>query len=160
MNKQELLSMSEDERVMVINDMLKEDSVTKVEDVANRIGMSSSSLGKLMTEGSYCYSRAFKQYVLRESKKVTMDKNEIVKYIQENYQTIKRLVEKETKNENNVLVLSQEVVQVNSEYVIRNTKVPKNVNDQFTKLCEEKYQYLKLQDILGQAMWEFIEKYR
>lgn len=163
MNKHELLSMSEEERVKAINEMLLEKDVTKVEDVAIKIGISPSTLGKLMTqEGQYSYSRSFKQYVPREGKNsnVTQDKNEVVKYLQENYQLIKRLLDRESKTDtDNVLVLSPKVVQSSSEYVVRNTKVGKSVNEQFTKLCEEKFSYLKMQDLLAQAMVEFTEKY-
>lgn len=163
MNKQELLSMKIEERVKAINEMLLEEGVTKVEDVANKIGVSSSFLGKLLTQdGLYCYSRAYKQYVPRERKdsKVTFEKNEVIKYLQENYHAIKRLIDRELKTESdNVLVLSSKVVQFSSEYVVRNTKVTKTVNDEFTKLCEEKFSFLKLQDLLAQAMLEFTEKY-
>lgn len=163
MNKQELLSMKEEERVKVINEMLLEKGVTKVEDVANKIGISASNLGKIMTqEGLYCCSRSFKQYVPRERNdfNVTLDKNEVVKYLQENYHAIKKLIDRELKTESDkVLVLSPKVVQSSSEYVVRNTKVGKSVNEQFTKLCEEKFSYLKMQDLLAQAMLEFTEKY-
>ncbi|WP_419957977.1 hypothetical protein [Psychrobacillus psychrotolerans] len=161
MNQQELMTMSEVERVEFINQMLREPSIKRLAEVASKIGMSSSSLGKKMTEGAYTYSRSLKQYILRDDNEGTLNKEEVMKFLQENYGLLKALIEREQKIDSmTVLSLSPEVVKTKGDYIVKNTKIPSEINDQFSRLCEEKFSYLKLQDLLSQALWEFVIKYR
>lgn len=159
MNQLEFMSKNEVERVKSINQMLREPGVEKIADVASMLGMSSSTLSKKMTERDYTYSRSLKQYVLRDEKQDGISKEDVMKYLQENHITLKALIEREQRSDKAVLVLSPEVV-TKGEYVVKNTRIPVAISDQFAQLCADKYAYLKLQDTLAQAIWEFVIKYR
>ncbi|SFQ61908.1 hypothetical protein SAMN05421670_3008 [Psychrobacillus psychrotolerans] len=159
MKQQEFLKMEEEERVSFINQLLVDTNASKLADISKEVGMSPSSFSKKMSEGAYMYSRSMKQYVPKGKSNNSVSTEEVINFIKENFQDLKGLIERGKNIEEDVLVLSPEVI-VKGDNIVKNIRIPKYVNDQFAKLCEDKFSYLKLQDIQAQALWDFVKRFK
>lgn len=162
MNQQEFLKMEEEERVSFVNQMLIETNAAKLADISMKVGMSASTFSKKMSEGAFVYSRSMKQYVPKYSKDTcdnSVTTEEVISFLKAHFQTLKGVIDQRKNNEEQVLVLSQEIIG-KGEHVVKNIRIPKHVNDRFAKLCEDKFSYLKLQDIHAQALCDFIVRYK
>lgn len=159
MKQQEFLKMDEEERVSFINQLLVDKNPSKLASISIEVGMNPSTFSKKMSEGSYMYSRSMKQYVPKGKSNNSVSTEEVINFFKENFQNLKELIEQGKNSEEQGLVLSQEVIGKGG-HVVKNIRIPKYVNERFAKLCEEKFSYLKLQDIHAQALWDFIQRYK
>lgn len=162
MNTQQFLKMNEEDRVNLVNKMLCEENVNTISHVAAEIGLSSASLSKKITEdGKYVYSRRMKQYIPRSGEPGHLKKDDAIHFILGNLEQLKKMVEREKElKTSSMLVLSPEVVGKSDEYIVRNTKIPSSISEEFMKLSEDKFSFLRLQDLYAQALWDFVMKYR
>lgn len=159
MKQQEFLKMNEEERVSFINQMLVETNASKLADISMRVGMTPSTFSKKMSEGDYRYSRSMKQYIRKDRNDISMSTEEVISFFKENFQSLKEVIERGKTNEEEVFVLSPEVIE-KGDYTVKNIRIPKFVNEQFSKLCEDKFSYLRLQDIQAQALWDFVKRFK
>ncbi|WHY86319.1 hypothetical protein QNH39_27770 [Neobacillus novalis] len=58
---------------------------------------------------------------------------------------------------NQELVINREVLKMG--FTNRTFKLNDNVFTCFTNFCKEQYPQYRIQDLIGQALWEFVKKY-
>src|SRR5699024_10599940 len=130
--------------------------------VATEIGMKYSRFTKLMQEDDYGYIKRDNQYYksIRDDHKmlhnVETDIDELA-YIKENLSTIKELIE--LRKDNSDLLLDKRIYHSSSKHVTKNFRISDEIYKQFTRICNEQYPHLKIQDIVSQLLLDFIDKH-
>lgn len=160
MNMQQFLSMDVTDQVQWANTEFQSGKYATVSALAETLGMSSSTFGKTFTSGGYVISRAIKQYISKEERS-QLGKEEAIKFVIDNYEELTSLITGHSQRRTIAsLELADQVIKSRGELITKNVKIPIHVNELFTNLCDEKYSYLKQQDLIAQALYEFVEKYR
>ncbi|HLR79162.1 MAG TPA: hypothetical protein VK119_01015 [Bacillota bacterium] len=161
MNIDKFTSLTAKQRVNIVNNLLKREGF-RLQEVAKEIGMKYSSFTKLMQEDDYVYIKRDNQYYkfIRDEKKmlnnVETDNDEIA-YIKENFSTLKELIE--LRKDNSDLLLDKRIYHSSSKHVTKNFRISDEIYKQFTRICNEQYPHLKIQDIVSQLLLDFIDKH-
>ena len=87
----------------------------------------------------------------------TNDYREELLFLKTNLDILKKLTS--SCEEGQFLVLDKQIYDPNARFVNKNIKVNQQVYEQFTKLCDSKFRHLKIQDLIAQALLDFIYKY-
>lgn len=157
MNEIKFRKMSSEEQVTWINQRLQ-DTGNKVEEVAKEIGISSSSLSSLMKEGGCRYSRAMKQYIpiaeVQQSKKA--NEEEFLSFLIDNAGVIHKIIDE---NSSKQLTFDSSIYQTGDTFTSRTVKIKTNTFNEFQTLLKDKYPQFRFQDMLTQAIIDFIKKY-
>lgn len=82
--------------------------------------------------------------------------NEDLTYLLEHIDILKKLI---TTYEENVFILHPRIYSKDNTYSIKSIKVNDQVYNQFTQMWEDRFSYLKLQDLLSQCIIEFVERH-
>lgn len=82
--------------------------------------------------------------------------NEDLAYLLEHIDILKKLI---TTYEENVFILHPQIYAKNNSYSIKSIKVNDHIYHQFTEMWEDRFSYLKLQDLLSQCLIEFVERH-
>ncbi|TKH60184.1 hypothetical protein FC679_19980 [Bacillus cereus] len=127
-----------------------------------RLNVNYSTFTKTMQQGNYIYVKRRNQYFkfidTEEAKEEVnsikfeeelqfsrehMDKLKTVLYISES-----------------VLILDEEVYAKDITMVVKSVKVNEKIYNRFAELCEERFNHLKMKDLISQAMLDFYIKYK
>lgn len=159
LNKDEFYSMEPDVRVNHINKMLLNRSLNEV---AKEIGIPSSSFSKEMTNGDYVYIKRENQYYkfVRDLKDVqsSITNNDTTLYLNQNIKTIKEIVS--LFQHHTPLILDEKIYSKQSTYTTKSLKMNSLVYSEFVEFCENNYPLYRLQDLVAQALLDFIQRYR
>ncbi|MFK5707523.1 hypothetical protein [Lysinibacillus boronitolerans] len=166
MNKDKFFTMDVDKRVEEINKMLIN---SDLKGVAEALGLAYSTFTKEMQKQDFVYIARENQYFkfirdkeslgnAKPSDKATIGFQEELTFIKENLETLKNLVS--TVNEKPTLFLDKEIYNTKARYVNKNLKLNENIYDKFSKLCENQFPHLKVQDLIAQSLLEFINTYQ
>ncbi|MFD2618378.1 hypothetical protein [Terrilactibacillus laevilacticus] len=151
-------------RVLMVNDMLGKEKTDALKNVAAKLQLNYSSFTKEMRNGGFNYNQAKRQYEkvisIEEYQKVrsglgTEDKNEVLFYLAEHFEELKRLLS----DSDNMLVLDKQVYDPNSKLAVKSIKVNNDIYEQFINLCEAQFPHLKLKDLVTQALLDFTRNY-
>lgn len=160
MKKVDFSTMNIHERVELVNELLRKDN-NNLRDVAKILNLNYSSFTKAMLEGDYVYVRRYNQYYPFIKEPNSMTQNNVngtckeLDFIKENFTTIKQIVDKEKKNIPQFTIDKRLFESSNS--VTKNFRISPDLYDNFTKVCNEHYAYLKIQDIIAQLLLNFID---
>lgn len=166
MNKDRFFTMDVDKRAEEINKLLVN---SDLKGVADTLCIPYSSFTKEMQKGDFVYIARLNQYFkfIRDKESLGTEKpsdkaitgfQEELTFIKENMETIKSLVS--TVNERPTLVLDKEIYNTKAKYVNKNLKLNENIYDKFSKLCDNQFPHLKIQDLIAHSLLEFIYKYQ
>jgi hypothetical protein len=161
LKKEEFLATDPDLRVKTINKMLE---TTPLNDIAKKLDIPYSTFLSEMTKGDYVYIKRDKKYfkfIRNENSLIEQTRNsdysEELSFLKKHLDVLKKLV---SSHENaQPMVLDKQVYDVKAKFVNKNIKVNASIYQQFTELCENKFRHLKIQDLIAQALLDFINKY-
>jgi len=158
LNKDEFYSIEPDVRVNHINKMLLNRSLNEV---AKEIGIPSSSFSKEMTNGDYVYIKRENQYYkfVRDLKDLqsSVTDNDTMLYLNQNIETIKKVIS--LFQHHTPLILDEKIYSKQLSYTTKSLKMNDNVYSEFTDFCKSNYPTYRLQDLIAQALLDFIQKY-
>lgn len=166
MNKDKFFTMDVDKRVEEINKILIN---SDLKGVAEALGLAYSTFTKEMQKQDFVYIARENQYFkfirdkeslgnAKPSDKATIGFQEELTFIKEHLETLRNLVS--TVNEKPTLVLDKEIYNTKAKYVNKNLKLNENIYEKFSKLCENQFPHLKIQDLIAESLLEFINKYQ
>lgn len=161
MDKEQFFNTQYEERVKIINKMLKDSSP---KEVAQIIGIPDSTFSKEMMNGDYVYIKRDKKYYkfLRAPNSVATKDNlqssVATQFIEENLETLRSIIS-DYNDKKKMLILDERVYNKKAKYVNKSIKMNSDVYEEFVKFCEEKYPYLTIQDLVAQSLLDFIENY-
>ena len=157
MNEIKFRKLSSEEQVRWVNQRLQ-DTGNKVEEVAKEIGISSSSLSSLMKEGGCRFSRAMKQYVsieeVQQNKKA--NQQDFLNYLLDNADVIQKIIEESSSKQ---LIFDASIYQTDDTFMSKTVKIKTNTYNEFQTLLKDKFPHFRYQDMLTQAIIDFIKKY-
>ncbi|MGM8215817.1 hypothetical protein ACLIA0_09635 [Bacillaceae bacterium W0354] len=160
MKKDDFFTMNIHERVELVNKLLKKDN-NNLRAVAKILGINYSTFTKAMLEGDYVYVKRHNQYYpfFREPgsmpRNSTQEKCMEIDFIKENFATLKKVIDKENKNHPQ-LIIDKRLFE-SSKSVTKNFRISPDLYDEFTKVCERHYPYLRIQNIIAQLLLNFID---
>lgn len=186
MDKLSFNSMEIEKQVSVFNEMLNGSSIRQV---AEQIGIAKTTVRDRFKKSGYIYSSEFNQYIKscdevgvilnnnsivkdNTSKKVISKNNKDLSY-NENIDSvysellellalkedIKALLKKEKLKENIIESHELKINKFDSELKVKSLKIYDEVLMEFSKFMSNNKE-LKQQDVVSQALWEFIKKYK
>ncbi|QEY21608.1 hypothetical protein D0S48_13555 [Psychrobacillus sp. AK 1817] len=166
MNKDRFFTMDVDKRAEEINKMLVN---SDLKGVAETLGIAYSSFTKEMQKQDFVFIARENQYfkfirdkellgTTKPSDKATTGFQEELTFIKENLETLKSLVS--TVNEKPTLVLDKEIYNSKAKYVNKNLKLNEAIYEKFSKLCENQFPHLKVQDLIAQALLSFTNEFQ
>ncbi|WP_394120449.1 hypothetical protein [Planococcus donghaensis] len=157
MNEIKFRKLSSEEQVTWVNQRLQ-DTGNKVEEVAKEIGISSSSISSLMKEAGCRYSRAMKQYIpvkeVQQSKKANQE--EFLNYLVENADIIHKIINESSSKQ---LIFDSSIYHTEDSFMSKTVKIKTNTFNEFQTLLKDKFPQFRFQDMLTQAIIDFIKKY-
>ena len=170
MNREEFDLLNIDDKVKYLNNKLAEgQTVTKIRE---ELGIGEKALQRQIKEGGYKYNNKTKNYIkttspstrttTNENKVVNIVNKEDVKYISENIDLLKEIIE----NYKNTKAATQSttgiVVNLISDRHLdtkpRSVRINYFVWEDWKEFCERNKYYSK-QDLLSMALKEYMEKY-
>lgn len=160
MNEVKFRNFSATDKVGWLNLRLQETGKT-VEEVAKEIGIPSSSISSLMKEAGHQYSRSAKQYLPKEqssnvkSKKV--NEQEFIEYLLMNREALQNIIEDSTSKQ---LIFDDSIYRTDDTFMSKSVKVKTNTLNEFQQLLKDKFPQFRFQDMLTQALIDFIKKYK
>jgi hypothetical protein len=161
MNTKEFLEMDYDTRVKKVNELLKKYDDDSLRKVSEFLGLSYSTFCKEMSKGDYVYIKRANQYFkfLREDspQKQPLDYNKELEFLRNNIEHLAILI---NGNKNCELRLDSRIYTSDSSLVNKNLKINNAIYIEFINLCEKEFNYLKIQDLISQALVEFTYKYK
>lgn len=160
MNNEKFLSASIEEQVAYINEQLQHKTFDQI---AEEIGISKSKISSVMADEKYIYIKSIKRYC-----KYLMDTEETYElnqpinddtfiFLEENLQHLKKMIEN-CSNKN--VDLDKRIYDRDSTFSNRNIKINDVIYSEFIQLCEQQYSYLKVQDLVSQALVEFVYNHK
>lgn len=151
-------NLSKTEQLRWINQRLQ-DTGSKVEELAKEIGISSSSLSFLMKESGCRYSRAKKQYlpIIETNNPAKTEQQEFTEYLLTNAEVIRKIIDESSSKR---LIFDSSIYQTNNPFTSKTVKIKKDTLDEFQRLLKEQFPQFRTQDVLTQAIIDFINKYK
>ncbi|RKQ16445.1 hypothetical protein [Ureibacillus endophyticus] len=161
MDREQFYNTHPDERVDIINKMLKNSSL---KEIAKKIGVPESSFSKEMTNGDYVYIKRDNQYYkyIRDKNMISnnhQQSQDVISFIEQNMEVLKAIL-RHHEDSRNMLILDEQVYSKKAKYMNKSIKMNSEIYDKFVKFCEEKYPFLTLQDLVAQALLDFINRYK
>ena len=154
--------LPDEKKIKTINEMLKN---ANCKEVAKALGISTSSISKLMTGNQYIHIPGINKYCryLLDDGDITSiiqgsNKNDVLMFLEEHFETLKQLLvipDKAVK-----MTLDERICRQENRTSNKNIKINDDIYAEFIQLYREKYAYLKVQDVFSQALVEFIIKYQ
>lgn len=182
MNKEEFNSLFVEQQVDVFNDLLKNNSIRKT---CESIGIGKTTVRDRFKKHGYIFNSKTNQYekdfICIENKKEIKSNKNLTKVSNSNLtkvnksnmdkiyeelrelldlkEDIKALLERENLRGRIIEVPELRINKFTGDLKPKTIKVYENVLEEFNKFVEEHNEY-KQQDIVSQALWEFIQKYK
>lgn len=157
-NEVKFRNLSSTEQLHLVNQRLQ-DTGCKVEELAKEIGVSSSSISSLMKKSGCRYSRAKKQYIPIEETKLTTkgESQEFMDYLLANADVIKKVIDESSSRQ---IIFDSSIFQTDSPFTSKTVKIKNSTLEEFQQLLKEKFPQFRTQDVLTQAIIDFIKKYK
>ncbi|WP_445489840.1 hypothetical protein [Niallia sp. 03133] len=157
MNKDQFITLSPTKKVEEVNNLLKSHTLKEIASMLNFAY--STFTTDMRNNGEFQYNKKNKQYV----KAVTLEEisgkdSDSLSFITENRQIFKRLIE--MYQSNNLLLLNERVYSKTATFENKSIKMNKDIYSDFSKFCDGNYPHLKLQDLIAQALLDFMEHYK
>ena len=186
MDKVSFNSMEIDNQVKAFNEMLNGSSIRQV---TEQIGIAKTTVRDRFKKAGYTYSAEVNQYVkasdtvgvILNNKNITSENNKSKKNISNNKnlfynknidnvyskilellelkEEIKALIQKEKVKENIIEPQELKINKFDSELKVKSIKIYDEVLMEFSQFMSD-HRELKQQDVVSQALWEFIKKYK
>lgn len=161
LDREQFYNTTPDKRVVIINEMLKNSSL---KEVAKQIGVPESSFSKEMIRGDYVYIKRDNQYYkfIRNENMISNNHQpyqDAINFIEQNIDELKALI-RQREDIRNMLILDEQVYSKKAKYTNKSIKMNSEVYDKFGKFCAEKYPFLTIQDLVAQALIDFINRYK
>lgn len=161
MDREQFYNTAPDTRVVIINEMLKNSSL---KEVAKQIGVPESSFSKEMIRGDYVYIKRDNQYYkfIRNENMISNNhqpSQDAISFIEQNIDELKTLI-RQHENIRNMLILDEQVYSKKAKYTNKSIKMNSEVYDKFVKFCADKYPFLTIQNLVAQALIDFINRYK
>ncbi|KIY22060.1 hypothetical protein [Mesobacillus subterraneus] len=163
MNKETFFTMTIEDRVKAVNKMLQDYSLSEI---AEKVGIPSSSFSKIMREGDYLYHQGEKKFFPfirsendRRSANTSKKSNtNDITFVKENIDVLKRIVNAKGSNDTQ-LILDERIYGSKATYVNKNLRMNKEIYEDFANFCNKNFPGLTLQHLCSQALIDFIYKY-
>lgn len=161
MDKDSFFTMTPERRVQEVNRLLQK---YELKEIAALIGIPYSTFTKEMRKGDYFYhqsDRKYYRFIRDEDEKSIKGKygdSEVLSFIQENFDTLKSLIQ--NYQSSSFLLLDERVYRSNANFVNKSIKMNSEIYEEFSKFCEDNYPQYRLQDLIAQALIDFINKYK
>lgn len=161
MDNQTFIAMSPAERVKKVNKLLQDHDM---KEIANLIGIPSSSFSKIMREGDYIYHKADKRYypfVRSEEErlsKIDTGVNRELAFFSQHIGTLKKVIRQF--EEHGSLLLDKRIYSKDADFVNKSIRMNNDIYKEFTSFSEEYYPHLKTQDLIAQALIDAMKKYK
>lgn len=159
MNKEEFITLSPKKRVEEVNMLLRKHSL---KEIANILGFKYSTFTtEIRSGGEYKFDKKNQQYartIAIQDEENSLVENEVLIFIKHNKQTLQRLVD--MYQSNNLLFLDERVYSKNAKFENKSIKMNKDIYKEFSEFCDAYYNHLKLQDLIAQAILDFMERYK
>ncbi|PFR07571.1 hypothetical protein COK10_19870 [Bacillus anthracis] len=159
---EDFLNLSIEERVEFVNNMLAKEEKDALRNVAKRLNINYSTFTKIMQEGDYIYvkrrNKYFKFIDEEQEEKNNTDEFEYLKevnFIREHMNDIKRILN----TMQSTLILNEEIYHKDAKVSVKSIKVNEEVYSKFARLCDDKFNHLKIKDIISQALLNFYNTY-
>jgi hypothetical protein len=162
MNKDNLLAMSSKERVKIVNELLKKEGFD-LQKVADYFNINYSTFTKLMQEDDYVYIKRENQYYkfIRDESQISPNSinadNDELTYIKDHFHTLKSIIEQYENRED--FFIDKRIFDTSSKISTKNFRISDDLYNQFVKVCQQKFPHLKIQDIISQLIFNFVNRY-
>lgn len=171
MNKDKFLELNIKDKIEFINSKRREGLSSK--EIREGLQISEKKLQKIIKEGNYVYSQKDKQYILAEensdvknykSNEVVVSNNEYIKLmnvlnnIDDMNSKIEEMYKWYTMQTNMIENVDLKIDKFEDTIVTRSYKIYNEIQKEFAEYC--KSQPYKTQDIISQALKEFLQKYK
>lgn len=156
MDKEQFITLSPTKRVEEVNRLLK---IHSLKEIAAMLGFAYSTFTTEMRNGGeYQYNKKNKQYVKVFTSENSNGDRSTLAFIEENREILQRLVEMYQTNQ--LLLLDEKVYSNTATFENKSIKMNKDIYSDFSRFCETHYRHLKMQDLIAQALLDFMEKYK
>ncbi|MBM7578245.1 hypothetical protein [Jeotgalibacillus terrae] len=157
-NEVQFRNLTTNERVNYFNEELKHSGKT-VDEAAKELGLSSSTVSLLMRKDGYRYCRMTKQYIQQEEKNTSSrtTQEEFLKYLFENEEILRKVIGTTATKR---MIVDESIYYQNDSFVSKTLKIKGNTFKEFQTLLKDKYPQYRMQDMLTQALIDFIHKYK
>jgi len=148
-------------RIKEVNQLLQKYDLKQVAEI---VGIPYSTFTKEMRVGDYFYHQSDKQYYpfvrSEEERKKVNEKGELseITFIQKNLNTLKNIVQLYEKNK--LLLLDERIYGNDAGFVNKSIKMNTDIYEEFSKFCDDQYPHLKMQDLIAQALINFMNSYK
>ncbi|MGX1447697.1 hypothetical protein ACUXOD_001445 [Bacillus sp. 153480037-1] len=157
MNREEFITLSPERRVAEVNHLLKKHTLREIAAILKFAY--STFTTEIRNNGEYQYNKKSKQYVkanmVGHNKEVN---SETITFIDENKVILKRLIE--MYQSNNLLLLDEQVYSKKATFENKSIKMNKDIYKDFSEFADTHYPHLKVQDLIAQAILDFMERYK
>lgn len=159
MNREEFITLSPERRVEEVNKLLRKHTLKEVASILDF--KYSTFTTEMRQSGEFQFMKKNKQYVrtvaMQEEEKNKSDA-EVLIFVIQNKETLQRLIE--MYQSNNLLFLDERVYTKTAKFENKSIKMNKDIYKEFSLFCDTHYNHLKLQDLIAQAILEFMERYK
>ncbi|GAB6473687.1 hypothetical protein FT641_01945 [Bacillus paranthracis] len=158
---EEFFALDVEDRVRLVNKMLEEEDKDALKNVAKRLNVNYSTFTKTMQQGNYIYVKRRNQYFkFIDTEETKGEVNSIkfeeeLQFLREHMDKLKTVLH----ISESVLILDEEVYAKDIPMVVKSVKVNEKIYSRFVELCEERFNHLKMKDLISQALLDFYMKY-
>ncbi len=158
---EEFFALDVEDRVRLVNKMLEEEDKDALKNVAKRLNVNYSTFTKTMQQGNYIYVKRRNQYFkFIDTEETKGEVNSIkfeeeLQFLREHMGKLKTVLQ----ISESVLILDEEVYAKDIPMVVKSVKVNEKIYNRFAELCEERFNHLKMKDLISKALLDFCEKY-
>lgn len=161
MNKDKFLSLNSKQRVEFVNELLQSNSYD-LRQVSDYLGINYSTFTKVMQEDCYVYIKRDNRYFkfVRDERQLKTDntiEDEATQFLRENLEQLKVVVEKHTANDD--FTIDKSIFKSSAKQVTKTFRIHEDLYQKFVDTCEMEFPHLKLQNIIGQLLLDFTNKY-
>ncbi|HDT6574879.1 hypothetical protein [Bacillus mycoides] len=159
---EEFFALDVEDRVRLVNKMLEEEDKDALKNVAKRLNVNYSTFTKTMQQGNYIYVKRRNQYFkFIDTEEAKGEVNSIkfeeeLQFLREHMDKLKTVLH----ISESVLILDEEVYAKDIPMVVKSVKVNEKIYNRFAELCEERFNHLKMKDLISQALLDFYIKYK
>lgn len=158
MDREQFITLSPEKRVEEVNKLLQKHTLKEIADLLE--DSYSTFTTEIRNGGEYKYSKRNKRYVtvlsLVEDNQEELNEQSLA-FINQHKDILQRLID--MYKSNNLLQLDEQVYSRNTTFENKSIKMNKEIYRNFSEFCDEEYPHLKMQDLIAQAILDFMVKY-
>ncbi|GIN59924.1 hypothetical protein J8TS2_42430 [Lederbergia ruris] len=168
MNQEEFMSLSMNEKLRTVNQMLEKEEKDHLKNASEKVGIPYSAFTKIMRDnGNYQYNQTSKRYekllsleeyeqYLQVGTNKVEELNETLSFLEEHLDELKKLLVVHQ----NQLILDPVVYDPSCKTASKSFQVNVSIYDQFTELCSIQFPHLRQKDLVSQCLLDFVRKYQ